>query len=269
MNLNLPTRQLDTWGNTEVAPGESKDVAVEVAKSYSGTTIHIPVHVKRATEPGPDRVRHGCGAWRRNQRCRGYSFVNHGHRLRTGGWGSRLVAGDQRAGFRNAIRVYLPDRRDLNRTFPGSHEGSLAARFARVVFEEIVGRCDMGIDLHTASVRRTNFPNVRGNMKDERVAELARAFGCEVIVDGEGPGGSFRAAACQAGCPTMMLEAGEVWKAEPAVIEYAVRGVKNVLRSLEMLSGEPTRPSYQSVIEKNEVGAFRRGGLSAVPCRPR
>src|SRR5690606_3108892 len=143
----------------------------------------------------------------------------------------------------------LPDRRDVNRVFPGSLDGSLASRYARVVFDEIVMRCDYGIGLHTASVRRTKFPNVRGALSNPEVLLLAQAFGCEVIVNGKGPKGCFRAAACAAGCPTMILEAGEVWKAEPAVIEYTVRGVKNVLISLGMLSGKPSKPSYQCRIE--------------------
>ncbi len=244
-------REVGKWGEIEVLPGESRDVAVEVAKSYSGTTIKIPVHVKRGFEPGPTIF---------------VSAAVHGDEINGAGAVRTLILDDSlelRSGTLVLIPVInvlsferharlLPDRRDLNRVFPGSLEGSLASRYARVVFDEVVMRCDYGIDLHTASVRRTNFPNVRGDLSNPEVLRLAEAFGCEVIVDGKGPKGCFRAAACAAGCPTMILEAGEVWKAEPAVIEYAVRGVKNVLNTLDMLDNKPTKPLYQCRINKTK-----------------
>ena len=86
---------------------------------------------------------------------------------------------------------YLPDRRDLNRSFPGSASGSLASRMARTIFEEIVSRSDFGIDLHTASVRRTNYPNVRGDLGDPQVRRITKAFGCDLIINGKGPKGAF------------------------------------------------------------------------------
>lgn len=250
MGTNVDHRQVRSasqWGDIDIPPGESRDVAVEVAKSYSGGTTQIPVHVRRGASDGPtlfvtaavhgDEI-NGAGAIRE-------LILDESLQLQSGCL--ILVPVINVLAFERHSR-YLPDRRDLNRTFPGSLEGSLASRYARIVFDEIVQRSDYGIDLHTAAVRRTNFPNVRGDMSNPDVAHLARAFGCEVIVDGVGPKGCFRSAACKAGCPTIMLEAGEVWKAEPAVIEYAVRGVKNVLCSLGMIAGKQGKPSYQSVI---------------------
>jgi hypothetical protein len=140
---------------------------------------------------------------------------------------------------------YLPDRRDLNRSFPGSRRGSLASRLARAIFQEIVARSDYGIDLHTAALRRTNFPNVRADMEHPVLADLARAFGTELIVSSSGPAGSLRRAATAAGCPTLILEAGEVWKVEPTVVEYGLRGIRNCLRHLGMVAGEPSAPPYR------------------------
>ena len=96
---------------------------------------------------------------------------------------------------------YLPDRRDLNRSFPGSASGSLAGRMARIIFEEIVSRCDFGIDLHTAAVRRTNYPNVRADLADPDGAPLAEAFGAEIIIDGKGPEGRVPARGLPGGLP--------------------------------------------------------------------
>ena len=105
-------------------------------------------------------------------------------------------------GFERRSR-YLPDRRDLNRSFPGSPDGSLASRLAHAVFEGIVRRCDYGIDLHSAAVRRTNFPNVRADLRSRPVRRIADAFGCSLVVHGEGPEGSLRRAACLS--PTLAM----------------------------------------------------------------
>jgi predicted deacylase len=163
---------------------------------------------------------------------------------------------------------YLPDRRDLNRCFPGIREGSLASRMAFVLFDEIVRRSDFGIDIHTAAVRRTNFPNVRAGLKDPRVKALARAFGSEFIIDAVGPKKAFRRAAVGEGCPTILVEGGEVWKVEPTILESTLRGVRNVLVTLEMLEGERTRPPFQVTLKKTKwIRADRAGFLNfhAVP----
>lgn len=120
--------------------------------------------------------------------------------------------------------------------------GTQAGRMARTLFDEIVLRSDFGIDLHTAAVRRTNYPNVRGDMSHPETRRLAEAFGCEVIINSKGPKGAFRLEACRAGCPTIILEGGEVWTVEPGIVDATVKGIKNVLRDQEMLDGEPERP---------------------------
>ncbi|OYP38282.1 succinate dehydrogenase [Rhodopirellula sp. MGV] len=156
---------------------------------------------------------------------------------------------------------YLPDRRDLNRSFPGTPTGSLASRMAYRVFDELVSRCDFGIDLHTASVRRTNYPNVRGDLTNPGVKRLAMAFGCEVIMDGIGPAGALRSEATASGCPTVVMEGGEVSKVEPGIVESAVRGIYNVLRELDMLPGEIERPRYQVIVEQSKWLRANKGGF--------
>ena len=139
---------------------------------------------------------------------------------------------------------------------------------ARIIFDEIVSRSDYGIDLHTASVRRTNYPNVRGNLAIPAVRELALAFGGELIVDGEGPEGAFRREACEAGCPTIILEGGEVWKVEPGIVEAATRGVKNVLRHLGMIEGERELSGFQVLIEDTRWIRADHGGFLKFHVRP-
>lgn len=260
-------KPIDVWGNQALAPGETHDVELAIGESYTGATIQIPIQVRRAKKDGPvvfvtaalhgDEI-NGTGAIRR-------LILDDEFKLRRGA--VMLVPVLNMPSFERHAR-YLPDRRDLNRCFPGLARGSLASRMARTIFEEIVGRCDYGIDLHTAAVRRTNYPNVRADMGNAAVAKLAKSFGSEIIVNGVGPRGAFRREACKAGCPTIIMEGGEVWKVEPAIVETAVRGVKNVLRSLKMLAGKADRPPYQVVVEKTKWIRAERGGFMRFHIKP-
>jgi predicted deacylase len=98
-------------------------------------------------------------------------------------------------------------------------------------------------------------------MVDPEVRRLAEAFGSEVIINGKGPKGAFRREACRAGCPTIVMEGGEVWKVEPGIVESATRGVRNVLRSLEMLDGEQEKPVYQLVVARSKWVRAEKGGF--------
>ncbi len=163
---------------------------------------------------------------------------------------------------------YLPDRRDLNRDFPGSTTGSLSSRLAHVVFEEVVKKCDMLIDFHSAAVRRTNYPNIRADLSNPETRALARSFGCELIVNGKGPVGSLRRATLAAGIPSIILEAGEVWKIEPGVVNVGVRGVMNVLKTLNMVRGTVTPPRFQTQISKTTWVRAERGGTLSFNINP-
>lgn len=259
LNVDLK-RDPNVWDGEMVAPGERREFRVTVSKSYVGTDVRIPVVVTRGLHPGPSVF---------------VTAAVHGDELN--GTGAvhqllsdpsfELVAGTlisvpvvNLLGFERHSR-YLPDRRDLNRCFPGSPRGSLASRMARVVFDEIVGRCHFGIDLHTAALHRTNFPNVRADLKIPGLEGLARAFGAELIVQSTGPSGSLRRAASQNQCPTLILEAGEVWKVEPSALTYARRGIRNVLTYLGMVLGTPEPPPFQLVLNKTRWVRARNGGF--------
>lgn len=257
-----PGERLDVgdWDGQKVAPGEQATVDLAVGESYSGMTLNIPLHVKRGMAEGPtlfvtaalhgDEI-NGTGAIRE---------LIQDESLRLVSGAVILVPVLNILAFDRHSR-YLPDRRDLNRSFPGSRGGSLASRFARTVFEQIVGRADYGIDLHTAAVRRTNYPTVRGDLKNPGVARIARAFGVEFLVDGDGPAGSLRREAAKVGCPTIVMEGGEVWKVEPAIVEAAVRGVRNVLCELGMLAGQPEVPASQVSFEQTKWLRADHGGF--------
>lgn len=130
---------------------------------------------------------------------------------------------------------YLPDRRDLNRAFPGSVRGSLASRLAELFMREIVAKCSHGIDLHTGAVHRENLPQVRANLDDPETLRLSRAFGVPVLLNANSRDGSLREAAAEHGISMLVYEAGEALRFGEVSIRAGLHGVINVLRALRML----------------------------------
>ena len=249
-----------TWFGQYIDRGEKHSLRMIMSESTSGTEVAIPVQVWRGRQEGPvvgvtaavhgDEI-NGTGAIRRLIRERPFD-LSAGTLV--------LVPVVNMLGFERHSR-YLPDRRDLNRSFPGSRDGSLASRLARSFFDGIVKRCDYMIDLHTAAVRRTNFPNVRADLGNEELAGFARAFGASLTINGQGPKGSLRTTACRAGTHTLILEAGEVWKVESGVVEYALRGIENCLKFLGMVDGEPVEPPYRVEVDATKWVRAKHGGF--------
>jgi predicted deacylase len=245
----------------EIIPrGRTRDVRLKISESYTGAPVEAPVRVQRARQPGPTVF---------------VSAAIHGNEINGIGIVHELMYErpiELAAGTLILLPVvnvfgveyqdrYMPDRRDLNRNFPGSTTGSLTRRIARLLFREVVAQCDFGIDLHSAADTRTNFPNVRGDLTDPAVRRIAEAFGCELVVHGQGPTGSLRREACAAGCPTIILEAGEPRKIEPRVLEIGYRGVRNVLVELGMAEGERHRPAYQTRVDRTRWVRAQVGGI--------
>lgn len=137
-------------------------------------------------------------------------------------------------GFLNRSR-YLPDRRDLNRCFPGHPSGSLGSRLAHIFLNEIVLRCDSGIDLHSAAVHRTNLPQIRISPRDTVTAEMATAFGAPVVLISPLRDGSLRAEAASRGTSVLLYEAGEGLRFDEMAVRAGVAGILRVMRSLSML----------------------------------
>ncbi|QDU72122.1 succinylglutamate desuccinylase/aspartoacylase family protein [Mucisphaera calidilacus] len=259
--MPAPTQRF-TLGGQRIPRGTTRDIRLKVSERYTGDAITLPIRVIRGRKPGPTLF---------------VSAAVHGEELNGVGVIHQLMfdtplplnAGTlilipvvNIFGFENQSR-YMPDRRDLNRSFPGKPNGSLASRIAHQVFQEIITKSDYGIDLHTAAGSRTNFPNVRGDLNVTKVRRFARAFGCELMVHGRGPEGSLRREAVKAGCAVITIEAGEPLKIEPRVLEAGVRGVRNCLIHLDMMTGKPVDPPYQVRIDRStwiraEVGGILR-----------
>lgn len=250
----------ESWGDGYVEAGQRAQIALTISESYTGADVKIPLVVWRGPKDGPKvfitAAVHG-------DEINGTGIIRH--LLREAPFD--ILAGTlvlvpviNMFGFERHSR-YLPDRRDLNRSFPGSKEGSLASRLARTFFDHVIRNCDYGIDLHTAALRRTNYPNVRADMTNPKLAQFARAFGAELIVSGQGPAGSLRAAACKAGVPTLILEAGEVWKVESSVLTYAVQGIASCLAALNMIDHPKRNPPYRIETDATKWVRAKRGGF--------
>lgn len=253
-------KKVGVWRGRKIAPGESADLTLTVSKSYSGRSILLPVHVWRGVESGPTVFVTGAV---HGDEINGTGTIRHIIQERP----FELLAGNlvlvpvvNIPAFEQLSR-YSPDRRDLNRAFPGTTGGSLTSRLAHVIFSNIVPRCDYGIDLHTAAVRRTNYPNVRADLSQKSTNRLATLFGGEIVLDSAGPEGSLRRTATDTGCATIVVEAGEVWKVEPSVVEYSLRGIRNVLAGLDMIEGEVVKPRFRMVAERTKWMRAERGGF--------
>jgi len=133
---------------------------------------------------------------------------------------------------------YLPDRRDLNRSFPGSPTGSLASRLAHLYMTEVVTKATHGIDLHTAAVHRSNFPQIRCDLSDKEARRMAMNFGAPVVLNAALRDGSLRRAAIEAGVPVIVYEAGEALRFDDVAIRAGVKGIIRVMSDLKMI---PTR----------------------------
>lgn len=146
---------------------------------------------------------------------------------------------------------YLPDRRDLNRLFPGSEKGSLGARLAHAISTNLLPACDAVIDLHTGAVSRPNLPQLRVAMDDPQSIELAQAFGAPVTMLAPLRPQSFRSIANSLGKPFILYEAGEALRLDAPSIRFGVQGILATMRHLEMLNSRTKKAPIESVISHN------------------
>jgi predicted deacylase len=163
-------------------------------------------------------------------------------------------------GFQRGSR-YLPDRRDLNRYFPGEANGSLASRIASSLFNEVIVHCDFLVDMHTGSLRRTNMPQIRADIRHEKVADLTEGFGKVVVIHSTGSSGMLRFAAVAQGIPAVTLEVGESLRIQEEQIAIGVSSVNRLLEHQGMYSrlftwGEPEPIYYKSSWIRAESGGI-------------
>jgi len=235
------------WGPLEllsrsVAPGTKAKFPFAATRTFEAAFLDTPIFAARGAAPGPSlcvtSAIHGDEINSVEIARRAFAAIDPA-RLR----GTLLIVPAVNAsGFRTMNR-YMPDRRDLNRAFPGGTKGSVASLVANAVFENIVKRCDSLIDLHTGSNFRTNVAQIRVDVNEPKSLALAEAFGVGVIVGGAGPSGSLRREAVRAGLSAIIYESGPPYVFVEKEIENGTRGVLNVMDHLGMYAtpGEKTR----------------------------
>ncbi|MET0065558.1 MAG: succinylglutamate desuccinylase/aspartoacylase family protein [Candidatus Thiodiazotropha sp.] len=252
-------------GEVEIPPGARVNLDLPIAKSPTHTPLSMPIQVWRGKKPGP---RLFVSAAIHGDELNGVEIIR---RILKQKILSRLHGTLITIPIVNVYGViqhsrYLPDRRDLNRNFPGHEGGSLASRLANLFMREIVANSTHGIDLHTGALHRSNLPHVRANMDDEETSRLAHAFGVPLLLNSQLRDGSLREAAAEYGIPMLLYEAGEALRFDEVAIRAGVKGILNIMRTLEMLpvSRLKSRQPSESLIASSttwirapESGIFR------------
>ncbi|QPJ64217.1 MAG: succinylglutamate desuccinylase [Candidatus Nitrohelix vancouverensis] len=221
-------------GGVVVKKGESCKIDIPVAKLYDGTDVSISVEVIRGKKDGPvlfiSAAIHGDEINGTEIVCR----ILKSKSLKKMKGTLIAVPVVNIFGF-NMLSRYLPDRRDLNRSFPGSPKGSLASRLAHIFMKEIVKKSTHGIDLHTGAIHRTNIAQIRACMTDTETKGLAFDFGVPVVLNSDLRDGSLREAARRRNIPMLLFEGGEALRFDEQIIQIGVHGCLSVMRSIGML----------------------------------
>jgi len=246
----VATNKPITIGAVEIKPGQRVSVNLPIASLYTATSLHMPVKVLCGRRAGPVLF---------------VSAAIHGDELNGVEIIRRLLKRKALKSIRGTLIAipivnvhgfidqsrYLPDRRDLNRSFPGRPKGSIAARLANIFMKEIVLKSEFGIDLHTGAIDRANLPQIRANLDDPRIPEMARAFGAPVVVNATLRDGSLRACAAGHNIPVMIYEAGEALRFDELSIRAGIHGILQVMRKLGMLPPAERAPQNHTVIARS------------------
>jgi uncharacterized protein len=222
-------------GGVEVGPEQRRVVNLPIAGLYThAAPLHLPVHVVTGRRSGP---RLFVSAALHGDEINGVEIIRRllGLRVLSAMRGTLAAVPVVNAFGMIQHSRYLPDRRDLNRAFPGSDHGSLASRIAHLFTEEIVRHCSHGIDLHTGSLHRANLPQIRADLTDPGTLALAQAFGVPVLIDARARDGSLRQAARDLGLAMLVYEGGEALRLDELAIRAGMAGVLRVMRALKML----------------------------------
>jgi predicted deacylase len=226
-------------GGQEIHPGSRQVIELQLPLLYTHTPVVLSAQVIRGRREGP---------------CLFVSAAVHGDEINGVEIIRRLVRSTVLRHLRGTLIAvpvvnvygfvrqsrYMPDRRDLNRSFPGSEKGSLTARLANSFLTHVVSKADFGVDLHTGAIHRENLPQIRASFEEQGLVErLAKAFASPVILNAEVRDGSLRDAARTLGVPVIVYEGGEALRFDELVIRAGVRGVIGVMRELDMLRTTP------------------------------
>ncbi len=250
----------------QVPPGTAQRLSWSATELFEGVPIATPVLVVNGRLPGPTLC---LTAAVHGDELNGIEMVRRVmHNLEAKELSGAVIGVPivNLQGFRSASR-YLPDRRDLNRYFPGNPQGSQASRIAFSFFTEIVTHCDALIDLHTGSFERANLPQLRADLRNPDVVTLTQGFGATVILHSDPAEGTLRWAATRAGIPAVTLEAGGPSELEIKEVMHGVKGIETLLHTLGMVKanrfwGDPEPVYYQSTWVRANSGGILLSDVS-------
>lgn len=243
-----------------VLPGSKAQLEWNASQSFAGGEVISPITVVHGTRPGPvlclTAAIHG-------DELNGVEIVRRVvNSLDPSQLGGTVVGVPivNLFGFSRNSR-YLPDRRDLNRFFPGSRYGSIASRIAHSFFVNVVRHCHSVVDFHTGSFDRSNLPQVRADLRLEDVREFTRGFGATTVLHSAGSKGMLRVAATQAGIPSVTFEVGGPGQLQPDEIGHGVQAIQTLLHKLGMTRDRPTWEEPQPFFYDSVWVRSNSGGL--------
>ena len=245
----------------EVAPGESKRLELVVTETLEGTALPLPVIVHRGVAPGPTLC---LTAGVHGDEVNGVEVVRRvAEEIDASALKGTLISVPivNLSAVRRGSR-YLPDRRDLNRYFPGRPGGSSASRIAYRFFDNVIRRCDDLVDIHTGSFHRSNLHQVRADLSLPAVLDLARGLGAEIVVHNPGRKGTLRGAAVDAGVPAVTVEAGEPARLSIMEVQKSVESIRRLMVHLGMLPGDGgSAPTSQTIYYRSMWVRADGGGI--------
>ncbi len=239
-----------SYDGGEVIPGETQHFKYRVSETYLDDPIRIPVSIINGTKPGPTCF---------------LTAASHGDELNgvevvrevVEEWDHSEIRGTivgipvmNVPGFLAQERYIPHSDRDLNRSFPGDPESTGAHRMAYEIFSNFIEPCDFGIDLHTSTRGRTNMFHTRANMDNEDISRLAKSFGSNIVIDGQGPEETLRREASDAGVPTITVEMGMAHRFERDLIDEALEGIRSVFAEFNIYPTEIVRnPIWRTIVQ--------------------
>ncbi|MBP9722187.1 MAG: succinylglutamate desuccinylase/aspartoacylase family protein [Gammaproteobacteria bacterium] len=218
-----------------IKPGEHKEILMPMPKLYIGSPLFSHVHVINGKKPGPIL---GLIAALHGDELNGIEIIRKILKIRKIKEINGCLIAIPVANVHGFVyqQRYLMDRRDLNRSFPGTENGSLAARIAQLFYKEIIVKCTHIIDFHTGSLHRSNLPQIRGNIDNKDIRKLAMIFNPPVILNAKTRDGTLRAVANDLKIKLLVYEAGEALRLEQTAIKFGVRGTINIMTHLGMIN---------------------------------
>ncbi|MEM1433415.1 MAG: succinylglutamate desuccinylase/aspartoacylase family protein [Pseudomonadota bacterium] len=244
----------------EIQPGTLKRSTWNATEAFSGTAIPTPVLIAHGAQAGPvlclTAAVHG-DELNGIETVRRIMYDLNPEALTGTVIGVPIV---NLQGFQRHSR-YLPDRRDLNRYFPGNPRGSSASRIAHAFFNQVLRHCDGVVDLHTGSFHRTNLPQIRADLNNESVVRLTEGFGSTIILHSEGGVGTLRRACVEAGIPAVTLEAGEPLRLGDTEVRHSVKGIYTLFETLGMYDKRGIRGNPEPVYFTSQWVRADTGGI--------